>query len=125
MRDTLQMEDRTILTELTKTLEPMLNARRVSCINEFEKKYIDEVATIQKRNVEMEMEIPKLKKRLYVLRRAKMRRTLIRLAAPRSATPRRAVYHAPPALEPLVNHNHLPRHSQSRWGHRACGDGRG
>eukprot|EP00621_Florenciella_sp_RCC1693_P005665 CAMPEP_0182525530 /NCGR_PEP_ID=MMETSP1323-20130603/2547_1 /TAXON_ID=236787 /ORGANISM="Florenciella parvula, Strain RCC1693" /LENGTH=645 /DNA_ID=CAMNT_0024734251 /DNA_START=26 /DNA_END=1963 /DNA_ORIENTATION=- len=65
MRDTLQMEDRTILTELTKTLEPMLNARRVSCINEFEKKYIDEVATIQKRNVEMEMEIPKLKKRLH------------------------------------------------------------
>ena len=70
MRDTLQMEDRTILTELTKTLEPMLNSRRVSCISEFEKKYIDEVATIQKRNVEMEMEVPKLKKRLYVLRRA-------------------------------------------------------
>lgn len=65
MRDKLQLSSRGILNELTKTLEPQLDSARYRCIVDFSDKFTKEVAAITQRNVEMEMEIPRLKKRLF------------------------------------------------------------
>lgn len=119
MRETLQMESTTIMAELTQTLEPMLNARRLSCITEFEKKYTDEVAAIQKRNVEMEMEIPKLKKRLYVPRHAAPRRVprATRSRAPRhlAISPPRQPHTSPTAPTVTAGTQGMPRWKRPTW----------